>query len=63
MTLRAGSSGRTRKGGRSNDPKTVPARSENHPAFGMWKRRKGMADPGAFVRRLRAPRQRRARLR
>lgn len=27
-----------------------------HPAFGMWKDRKDLKDPAAYVRRIRAPR-------
>lgn len=34
-----------------------PSRVAEHPAFGMWSKRKDMRDPAAFVRRLRRGRQ------
>jgi hypothetical protein len=39
-------------------PARVSGRTEDHASFGMWRHREDLADPGAFVRRLRTPRHR-----
>jgi prevent-host-death family protein len=36
---------------------STPRSTQEHPAFGMWKDRKDMKDPAAWVRKVRRPRR------
>jgi antitoxin (DNA-binding transcriptional repressor) of toxin-antitoxin stability system len=40
----------------ASKPSATAMRVEDHPFFGMWKDREDMADPVAYVRKLREPR-------